>query len=202
MFALGTDSAPDTGFSDNVGGYVIIGTSGQNNELGAIQGQLWCLSLDRGQEGKQLWTTSFTPPYTPIGQNETASLIAVYPTEGVILFHNTKENKYFAYDMKTGAPLWTGAPEPDLNYYSVQTNYYQGNLLTSGYGGVVIAYNLTTGVQSWNFTASNLGFESPYGNYPINIFAICDGKIYTLSGEHSITNPLWRGPNIRCYKCC
>ena len=59
---LGTDNAPDTGFSDNVGGYIIIGTTGQNNELGAVQGQLWALSLDRGQEGKQLWTSSFTPP--------------------------------------------------------------------------------------------------------------------------------------------
>ena len=48
-----------TGFSDNVGGYVIVGTGGQNNEQGVVQGQLWALSLDRGQEGKQLWTTSF-----------------------------------------------------------------------------------------------------------------------------------------------
>jgi hypothetical protein len=195
---LGTDNNPYSGFSDNVGGYIIIGTAGQNNELGNIQGQLWCLSLERGQEGKQLWTTSFTPPFTPIAQNETVSLIGVYPNEGVIVFHNTKQNKYFGYDMGTGSELWTSAPEPDNNYYSVQTNYYQGNFLTTGYGGVVIAYNLTTGQQNWNFTALNQGFESPYGNYPINIFACCDGKIYTLSGEHSVTNPLWRGPNIRC----
>ncbi|MCW4045866.1 MAG: hypothetical protein NWE94_10170, partial [Candidatus Bathyarchaeota archaeon] len=43
-----------------------------------------------------------------------------------------------------------------------------------------------------------VGFESPYGNYPINIFGLADGKIYTLTGEHSITQPMWRGPNIRC----
>ncbi len=202
---VGKDNAPGTGFSDNVGGYVIIGTPGQNNEQGAIQGQLWCLSLERGQEGKQLWATSFTPPFTSLAQNETLgamgssfSMVGVYPTEGVIVFHSTKKLIYYGFDMKTGQELWTTPPEPDENYYSVQTNYYQGNLLTSGYGGVVIAYNLTTGQQSWNFTASNIGFESPYGNYPINIFAICDGKIYTLSGEHSVTNPLWRGPNIRC----
>jgi hypothetical protein len=85
-----------------------------------------------------------------------------------------------------------------MNYYSQQINYYNGMLLTSGYGGVVIAYNITTAKQVWNFTAKNIGFESPYGNYPINIFAIADGKIYTLTGEHSITQPMWRGPNIRC----
>ena len=71
-------------------------------------------------------------------------------------------------------------------------------LLTGGYGGVILAYNITTGNIIWNFTASTIGFESPYGNYPINIFAIADGKIYTLTGEHSITQPMWRGPNIRC----
>ena len=71
-------------------------------------------------------------------------------------------------------------------------------LLTTGYGGVCIATDIKTGKQVWNFTESTIGFESPYGNYPNNIFAICDGKIYLLSGEHSITQPMWRGPNIRC----
>jgi outer membrane protein assembly factor BamB len=71
-------------------------------------------------------------------------------------------------------------------------------LLTTGYGGVLIAYNMSTGQQLWNFTESTIGFESPYGNYPNNIFGIADGKIYLLSGEHSITQPMWRGPNWRC----
>jgi hypothetical protein len=202
---VGTDNAPSTGFSDNVGGYVIVATAGQNNEQGVVPGQLWALSLDRGQEGTQLWTTSFTPPFTSLAENETLggfggqfSMIGVYPEDGVMVFHSTKKLTYYGYDMKTGTQLWTSPPEPDNNYYSTQYNYYKGMLLTSGYGGVVIAYNITTGQQAWNFTALNVGFESPYGNYPINIFAICDGKIYTLTGEHSVTQPMWRGPNIRC----
>jgi hypothetical protein len=202
---VGTDTAPSTGFSDNVGGYVIVGTAGQNDERGVVPAQLWALSLDRGQEGTQLWTTSFTPPFTSLAQNETLggfggsfAMVGVYPEDGVVVYHSTKKLTYYGYDMKTGAQLWTSAPEPDNNYYSTQYNYYKGMFLTSGYGGVVIAYNITTGEQVWNFTATNIGFESPYGNYPINIFAICDGKIYTLAGEHSITQPMWRGPNIRC----
>ncbi len=202
---VGTDTAPSTGFSDNVGGYVIVGTAGQNDERGVVPAQLWALSLDRGQEGTQLWTTSFTPPFTSLAQNETLggfggsfAMVGVYPEDGVVVYHSTKKLTYYGYDMKTGAQLWTSAPEPDNNYYSTQYNYYNGMFLTSGYGGVVIAYNITTGEQVWNFTATNIGFESPYGNYPINIFAICDGKIYTLTGEHSITQPMWRGPNIRC----
>jgi outer membrane protein assembly factor BamB len=187
------------GDTNGVGGFVIVGTQGQNNEAGNVQGQLWCYSLERGQEGKQLWASSFTAPYSSIAQNDTTlSLTGVYPEDGVIIFHSTKQLKYWGYDMKTGTLLWESAREPDQNYYSVQVNYYNGLLLTSGYGGVVIAYNMTTGQQAWNFTAANIGGESPYGNFPINIFAICDGKIYTLAGEHSVTQPLWRGHNIRC----
>ncbi len=195
----GTILSVRVGDTNGVGGFVIAGTQGQNNENGNVQGKLWCYSLERGQEGTQLWTSSFTAPYSSIAQNDTTlRLTGVYTEDGVIIFHSTKQLKYWGYDMKTGAPLWEGAREPDQNYYSTQVNYYKGLLLTSGYGGVVIAYNITTGQQAWNFTATNIGGESPYGNYPINIFAIADDKIYTLTGEHSITQPLYRGPNIHC----
>jgi len=70
--------------------------------------------------------------------------------------------------------------------------------LTCGYGGVLIAYNITTGEELWRYEASNVGFESPYGNYPIGMGLIADGKIYLGSGEHSPTQPIWRGPNMRC----
>jgi hypothetical protein len=196
----GTIRAVRQGDQAGNGGYVILGTTGQNNDNGVVQGQLWCISLDRitGTQGAQMWTSLFTPPFTALTENDSISMIGVYPEDGIILFHSTKKLTYWGYDMKTGKLLWTSAQEPQLNYYSTQYNYYNGLLLTTGYGGVCIAYNMTTGVQAWNFTALNVGLESPYGNYPINIFAICDGKIYLLAGEHSVTQPLWRGPNIRC----
>jgi len=186
------------------GEYIIIGTAGRNDERGDVQGYLMALSLKRGEEGTQLWKTTFSDPYAPTSANATIYLISVYPEDGVFICTSTvslggsKYLKYWGYDMKTGKQIWVTEHEPQMNYYSQQINYYNGMLLTSGYGGVVIAYNITTGKQVWNFTAANIGFESPYGNYPINIFAICDGKIYTLTGEHSITQPMWRGPNIRC----
>ena len=89
------------------------------------------------KEGKQLWTSSFTAPYSSIAQNDTTlSLTGVYPEDGVIIFHSTKQLKYWGYDMKTGTLLWESAREPDQNYYSTQVNYYKGLLLTTGYGGV------------------------------------------------------------------
>jgi len=193
--------------------YVIIGTAGQNNEAGIAQGKMTALSLEYGNEGKKLWDVTFTPPYAPTSQNLTGagffggglSMTGVYPDDGVILFQNSKTLVRYGYSLnKTltgkdpGELIWTSEPEPQMNYYTMLQNVYEGKLLTYGYSGVILAYNITTGEIVWNFTAKNVGFESPYGNYPINIFAICDGKLYTLTGEHSITQPMWRGPNIRC----
>ena len=184
--------------------YVIIGTAGRNDERGDVKGYLLAISLRQGEEGKKLWETYFSDPYAETSSNASLVLQAIYPEDGVFLCGNTvtlggsKYLRYWGYDMRTGQQLWVTDQEPQMNYYSMQVNYYNGMLFTSGYGGVVIAYDIKTGKQVWNYTASNVGFESPYGNYPVNIFAICDGKIYTLTGEHSITQPMWRGPNIRC----
>jgi hypothetical protein len=60
------------------------------------------------------------------------------------------------------------------------------------------AYNATTGELVWTYNAENVGEESPYGNYPINVGAIAGDKIYTYTSEHSYTHPLYRGPNLRC----
>ena len=89
-------------------------------------------------------------------------------------------------------------PEPQLNFYAAAPpDIYQGMLLTPGIGGVLTAYDIKTGEVLWKYTAQQVGFESPFGNYPITISAIADGKLYLTSGEHSPTQPQWRG-FLRC----
>jgi outer membrane protein assembly factor BamB len=178
--------------------YVIFGTAGRNDERGAVKGWLMAVSLKPGQEGQRLWESTFTPPLASFASNVTISLTGIYPEDGVILFESSKLLKRWGYNMTTGAFLWEGEREPEQNYYSMADNVYEGKLLTTGFGGILLAYNMTTGKVVWNFTAAPVGFECPYGNYPINIFAIADGKIYTLTGEHSISQPMFRGPNLRC----
>jgi hypothetical protein len=187
------------------GEYIIVGTQGRNDERGVVQGKMTALSLEYGKEGTKLWDTTFTPPFSSIYANLTGGffgggfgITGVYPEDGVILFESGKLLKRWGYSLETGELLWESEPEAQNNYYTMISNVYDGKLLTSGYGGVLLAYNITTGEIVWSYEAKNVGFESPYGNYPLNIFAICDGKIYTLTGEHSITQPMWRGPNIRC----
>ncbi len=187
------------------GEYVIGGTGGQNDADAVIDGTLWALSLEPGREGTLLWQISFTPPRAyataaeaPRGRYPVTGPTVV-PEYNVFLFEEASTLQRWGYDLTTGNLLWGPTnPEPALNYYGMTDTVYEGKLLTCGYGGVLIAYDITTGEELWRYVAAEVGFESPYGNYPIGIGCIADGKIYLGSGEHSPTQPIWRGPNMRC----
>jgi outer membrane protein assembly factor BamB len=190
------------------GEYMIIGTQGQNNKYGKVDGWMMGVSLERGKEGTQLWKTTYTPPYIDVDKNVTAAgmftggfaLQGVYPEDGVIIFNEVKQRKTWVYDLDTGTQLWeTGEEVPQFNYYGQSQVVYGGKLIIYGsYYGVMKAYNVTTGEELWTYNAENIGSETPYGNYPMIIGAIADGKIYTYTSEHSYTHPLYRGPNLRC----
>ena len=75
---------------------------------------------------------------------------------------------------------------------------HMANSFQASYGGILYAYDIKTGKQLWNYTASEIGHESPYGNYQISYGGVADGKIYIYSTEHSPTQPLWRGSYLRC----
>ena len=183
--------------------FVIGGTSGKNNDTYVEQGNLWALSLKPGEEGKLLWNITFTPPktvpdtVTPAGVGVSGPY--VFPEDGVFLFQQRVTRDWWGYSLKTGEKLWGPSQrERQFNYYGMSYTVYQGKLLTWGYGGELRAYNITTGEILWNYVAQGVGHESPYGNYPLSLGCIADGKIYIYSTEHSPTMPLWRGPNLRC----
>ena len=188
--------------------YIIGGTSGKNNDTYLLQGNLWCLNLDptKGAIGSLLWNITFTPPKTQTdlaaGSGLSAagiSLVSVDPEDGVFIFNDRLTLQWYGYSLATGLQLCgPTAPENDYEYYGMYSQIYQGKLFSTGYSGVVMCYNITTGQVLWNYTAPQMNFENPYGNYPMYITAIADGKIYTVSGEHSPTQPLWRGSCIRC----
>ena len=188
------------------GQYIIGGPAGQNDARGTIQGHLWALSLKPGQQGTLLWNITFAPPKatdpypnSTYGGGTGVTLGTVDPEDGVFIFEETTTRKRWGYSLATGQQLWgPTASESQLNYYGMSDFIYQGKLFSYGYGGELIAYNITTGKIVWNYTAKNVGFESPYGNYPLSLGVIADGKIYMYSSEHSYTNPLWRGSYLRC----
>jgi hypothetical protein len=190
-------------------GDFIIGGDGGNNRVGQPlrEGVCWAVSLAPGQEGTLLWNFTFTPPYSDIPAEipsgffggGTMSGFTAVPEYGVMLYDQAMTGQRWALDLFTGEPLWGPSDcEPAWQYYGMSETIYMGRLLSYGYSGVLICYNITTGEILWEYIAENVGYESPYGNYPMYATAVADGKIYMVSGEHSLTQPMWRGPNLRC----
>jgi hypothetical protein len=191
------------------GKYVIGGTSGKHNSTYTQLGNLWALNLDpkKGAMGSLLWNKTFTPPETVVPDvvgggmfgGGTMSGPTVDPEDGVFLFNEGMTRRWWGFSLDTMQMLWgPTASEPMMNFYGMDHNIYQGKLFSLGYSGVLMAYDIKTGKVLWNYTAAQVGFESPYGNYQIGIACIADGKLYLTSGEHSPTQPLWRGSYLRC----
>jgi outer membrane protein assembly factor BamB len=193
------------------GEFIIGGTEGANNpEEGIVPANFWCLSLKPGEEGTLLWNRTFTPPYSELGPEiglisgslswHGMDMSAVVPEYDVVLFEEELTMRRWGYSLTTGEKLW-GPTEPESVYglYGMSEKIYDGKLISYiSYGGEMTCYNITTGEVLWTYTAEGIGYESPYGDYPIRIQVICDGKIYTQTSEHSDTHPLYRGPNLRC----
>jgi outer membrane protein assembly factor BamB len=182
--------------------YVIGGTAGTNSEDGVTLGNLWAINLDsaKGAIGSLLWNITFTPPSS--AGNRTISMGTVDPEDGVFLFSCTQTRQWWCYNLQTGQLLWgPSSPEIPWNYYGMSNTIYQGNLYSYGSGmtaAELVCYDIKTGVIKWKFVPAQEGFESPYGDYPLSVACIADGKIYFYSTEHSPTQPFWRGSYVRC----
>ncbi|MCW4018255.1 MAG: hypothetical protein NWF00_06215 [Candidatus Bathyarchaeota archaeon] len=180
---------------------VIGGTAGSNNENGITLGQLWALNLDpaKGAIGSLLWNRTFTPPSS--AGNKTISMGDVDPEDGVFLFSCVQTKQRWGYSLETGQPLWGPTePEDPMKYYGMPNNIYQGMLISYTYlcGGTVYSYNITTGELLWTYTPTQIGYESPFGDYPAQLACVADGKIFIYSSPLWRTNPLWRGSYLRC----
>lgn len=187
---------------------IVGGTAGSNNGTNVVQGNLWALNLDptKGQVGSLLWNITFTPPVASgnltAGSRPGMMFETLSVDDGVFIFRQDLTRQYWGYSMKTGEQLWASKPESQMQFYGLSTAddsaIYQGKFFSYGYGGEVTAYNITTGEVVWKYVAAEQGFESPYGNYPVGIAVACDGKLYLTTSEHSPTQPLFRGSDLRC----
>ena len=186
------------------GDYMIVGTAGRNDDRGIVPGWLMGISLETGKEGTKLWEGTFTPPFA--GKSETVQLSQFAPEDGMFFFSCAETLIRYGYSLDTFKLVWTSEPEVGLNFYSMKWPnmgpsqvIYQGKLISCGYGGVLTAYDAKTGEVVWTFEPTTEGFESSYGGrYPSSIGAVADGKLYIGTGEHSPTQPLYRGRVMQC----
>jgi hypothetical protein len=110
--------------------------------------------------------------------------------------------------MATGAKLWGPTEsQADLDYYGY---FYPGitgvpaygKLYSTGMAGIVYCYDLATGNLLWTYgnggsgNNTNSGFQVP-GPYPTFIYAVCNGIVYTMTTEHTVETPIYKGALVR-----
>jgi hypothetical protein len=194
------------------GQYIIGGTSGKNNGTYTENGNLWAISLKSGEEGKLLWNIEFTPPEGAADSVNSGFYGAqtyidgpiVDPEDGIFVFRNMLTRQWYGFSLETGQLLW-GPTESEQawGFYAgegVAGDYqiYNGKLLSAGYSGVLVAYDIKTGQKLWSYEAAPEGFESYYPYKPKFPGCNADGKINLYSEEHSPSTPLRRDAYLWC----
>ena len=195
------------------GDSVIVGTQGQNDARGVVQGFLKAYSLKAPDYGRVLWETHFTPPKASIdfpnsttsggvqqGASSPLAWTGVSVPDGVFAFCEPTTGKVWVYSLDTGQEIWTTEVTEQFYYYEHFVAINDGRLYTHGLSGVLAAYNATTGEFLWNWTAPVVGhLESAYPYTPLRLAFFADGKAYLHSLEGAgLNSPIRRDGQLWC----
>jgi outer membrane protein assembly factor BamB len=167
---------------------------------------LTAISIAPQTRGSTLWTQT----YPPAPGNNTRTLVAWDPDNGVFVFEDKESMTHYGYSLSSGQQIWGPVTIPrsissDWNFLSLyQDMIAYGKIYWYGYSGQIYALDTKTGDLAWTFgnggegNSTYSGFGTPYGYDPIFVSAIADGKLYTTSSEHSPNSPLYQGFKLRC----
>ncbi|TFH24480.1 hypothetical protein E4G67_01935 [Candidatus Bathyarchaeota archaeon] len=158
------------------------------------------ISLKPNSRGQVLWTKSYSTPDHLTRQWATAD-----SANRIFVMKDVEQMTWTGYSMDTGNKVWGPTPaQPDYDYFNLQSFSAYGNLYSSGYGGYIYAYDMKNGNLLWTYgnggegNSNNAGLVTAWGNYPQFIMAIADGKIYSMTYEHSPNSPHYKDMRIRC----
>ncbi|MEM0488846.1 MAG: PQQ-binding-like beta-propeller repeat protein [Candidatus Bathyarchaeia archaeon] len=167
---------------------------------------VWGLSLKRGEEGRLLFRTVWTPP----ADWGDANMVIHYAgqtnewKDGVIALFAKEERRFYGFSTEDGRFLWRTEPEHYLNAYGwgpVEHSWYfaYGRLYSVGVSGVLYCYDLKTGKTLWTYEAIDPYNENLWNRaWWMWICFITDGKVYMGYAEHSPLDPKFRGGPFVC----
>ena len=164
------------------------------------------LNASKGTVGSVLWSNTLNPP----AGNVTVTQGGVDPVSRVFLEGYNELRQWVGYSLDTGAKLW-GPTESQgaLDYYgtpgnqAVSCQMAYGKAYSSEFSGIIYCYDVKTGDLLWTYgngasgNSTNSGLYTGEGNYPTAITAIGNGIIYTISTEHTVTTPIYKGALAR-----
>ncbi|MEJ2242841.1 MAG: hypothetical protein P8Y18_11995, partial [Candidatus Bathyarchaeota archaeon] len=161
------------------------------------------ISLKPESRGHILWSREYTAPnnytreWAPYGGGAD-------PVNRIFVMKDVEAKTFTGYSMDDGSLVWGPTiPQPDYDYFNLQSFIAYDRLYSSGYAGYVFAYSMENGSLLWTYgnggpgNTTNAGFATAWGNYPQFIMAIADGKLYTATYEHSPNSPHYKGMTIR-----
>jgi hypothetical protein len=166
------------------------------------------LNASKGAVGAKLWSNTLQPPAGNITVSYSGPANSD-PTNGVFVEFYKETMQFVGYSMSTGQKLWGPIGDQSQNqlmYYNSGYNsggnengaaYAYGRIYYDGFGGVMSCYDQQTGSLLWTYgnggegNCTNSGFEVP-GPYPMTIYAIGNGIVYTTTTEHTVQIPLYR----------
>jgi hypothetical protein len=175
------------------------------------QFEFWAINLNatRGPIGRVMWDTKYAAP----AGNITVTIGVADADTNVAVYYYKETMQWTGIDMLTGQVIWGPTPmeTPAWNFYTGTTGLTNpigmgyGHMYVGGYGGTLRAYDLKTGNIDFTFgnDASNprnstITPETAYGDYPTQVAAIADGKVYLVEEEHSLNSPAYHGAKTRC----
>jgi hypothetical protein len=142
--------------------------------------------------------------------NSTVVWSGVDTTNRVFVENNREELYWIGYDLDTGSQIWTTEdyPQTAMDYYgsqasgSLTNSYYNGYMYSAAYAGIVYCYDTTDGSLVWTYgnggtaNSTDSGFSVP-GNYPTFVSGYGSGIVYTITSEHTIETPIYKGAVTR-----
>jgi hypothetical protein len=163
---------------------------------------VWTINLANIVNGTSA-TINWKKTYDAPSGNLTLNLGPIDPVNRVWTTTTAEDMQYQGWSLTDGSKLWsTNTAITPFQWFSSGSGAGQrcvtayGNIYTQGFGGEILCYDTKTGNLLWRFNDTASGVDTPWGNIPIFISAIADGKVYAFNNEHSPNSPLYKGYSI------
>ncbi len=155
--------------------------------------------------GQMLWSRK----YSPAPGNITVMSAYADPLNRVFVEAYKETMKFVGYSMVDGTKVWETDSQAALDYYGnpaypyVPATIYNGRLYSSALAGILYCYDTATGKLLWTYgnggkgNSTNSGFYLAYGHYPTFVNAIGNGVVYTVTTEHTVNTPIYKGAKTR-----
>ena len=164
------------------------------------------LNESKGTVGSIVWKNTLNPP----AGNVTVTQGGVDPESRVFLEGYNELRQWVGYSLDTGQKIWGPTEsQAQLDYYGTPGNQAvacqmaYGKAYSSEFSGLIYCYDAKTGALLWTYgnggegNSTSSGLYTGQGSYPTTITAIGNGIIYTITTEHTVTTPIYKGALAR-----